>query len=169
MLPQAKTHWKRLHNPDYLGAYALDEGKDLIATIDFVKNEMVTGPDGKKEEKMVAHFQEKSVKPMIINATNAKIIQKLFGSPYIEDWAGQAIQIYSTEVKAFGDVVDALRVRTRLPQTKKDDLTPRHPKWDRAKASVLDKSTTIDSIRKKYILTDENAKLLLDGGEPDAT
>ena len=44
----AQTHWKKLHNPDFLGAYSLDPGKDLIATIKTVRNEQVIGSDGKK-------------------------------------------------------------------------------------------------------------------------
>ena len=28
------THWKKFHNPDYLGSYSLDPGKDMILTID---------------------------------------------------------------------------------------------------------------------------------------
>ena len=29
----SKTHWKKLTNPDYLGAYALEDGEDMIVTI----------------------------------------------------------------------------------------------------------------------------------------
>ena len=109
------THWKKLTNPDYLGSYALEPGQDLIATIKSVGNEEVTGSDGKKEICSVMHFVE-NVKPMILNATNNKTIAKLFKTPYIEEWAGRKIQIYTEKVKAFGDVVDALRVRSKLPQ-----------------------------------------------------
>ena len=35
------THWKRLNNPDYLGAYAFEPGEEKTGTIDFVKNESV--------------------------------------------------------------------------------------------------------------------------------
>lgn len=114
------THWKKLHNPDYLGAYALNPGQDLIATIKTVGNEIVTGPDGKKEECMVMHFAEQDVKPMIINSTNAKTITKLLKTPYIENWSGRKIQIYIAEVKAFGEVVDALRIRPFLPKIETD-------------------------------------------------
>lgn len=113
---ETKTHWKKLHNPDYLGAYALTPGQDLIATIKKVQNEIVTGPDGKKEECMVMHFTEKDTKPMIVNATNAKQIQKLFKTPYIEEWSGRKIQLFIDHVKAFGEVVEALRVRPFLPK-----------------------------------------------------
>lgn len=112
----AKTHWKKLVNPNYLGAYSIEDGKDLILTIKNVRQEEVIGPDGKKEECIVCYFHE-PVKPMIINSTNAKTIQKLLGSPYIEDWLGHKIQIGIEKVKAFGDIVDALRVRKFLPKT----------------------------------------------------
>ena len=110
-----KTHWKKLQNPDYLGAYALEPGQELVLTIRSVVRENVTGPDGKKEDCTVAHFQE-SVKPMILNTTNSKIIEKLYKTPYIEEWAGKKIQIFSAQVKAFGDVVDALRIRPFIPK-----------------------------------------------------
>ena len=109
------THWKKLTNPDYLGAYALDEGQELILTISYVREETVTGPDGKKEDCTVMHFAEK-VKPMILNVTNAKTITKIYNTPYIENWAGKKIQIYVAQVKAFGDLVDALRIRPFIPK-----------------------------------------------------
>lgn len=112
------THWKKLTNPDYLGAYALEPGHDLIVTIASVANETVTGTDGKKETCMVMRFRE-NVKPMVLNATNSKTITKLLKTPYIEYWAGRKIQIFVQEgVKAFGETVDALRIRPYLPVEK---------------------------------------------------
>lgn len=112
------THFKKLMNPDYLGVYALEDGKDMVLTIDKVNQEMVMGADGKKEQCIVCHWRE-DVKPMILNATNCKMIAKLLKSPYIEQWSGHRIQIGSEKVKAFGDVVDALRVRKNLPADEK--------------------------------------------------
>ena len=57
-MSETLTHWKKLMNPDYLGAYALEPGQDLIATIKSVGNEEVTGTDGKKEICSVIHFVE---------------------------------------------------------------------------------------------------------------
>ena len=112
------THWKKLTNPDYLGAYALEPNQDLIVTIKSVANEVVTGTDGKKETCSVMRFVE-NVKPMVLNATNSKTISKLLKTPYIEEWSGRKIQLYvEAGVKAFGDVVDALRVRPFLPVEK---------------------------------------------------
>lgn len=111
------THWKKLHNPDYIGAYILEPGKDLVLTINYVKNEMVTGTDGKKEECTVVHFTEDE-KPMILNATNAKTIEKIYRTPYVEEWGGKKIQLYAEKIKAFGELVDALRVRPFQPAEK---------------------------------------------------
>ena len=108
------THWKKLTNPDYLGAYSLDDGKDIILTVDRVTRETVTGPEGKREECTVIHWRENQ-KPMIANNTNCKMIAKLTGSPFIENWSGHRLQIGISKVKAFGEVVDALRVRDFLP------------------------------------------------------
>lgn len=112
----AQTHWKKLQNPDYLGAYSLDPGKTLIVTIKLLKKEVVTGPDGKKEECTVMTFSDPpGTKPMIVNSTNAKTIQKLYNTPYIEEWAGKKIELYVEKVKAFGEVVEALRIKQRIP------------------------------------------------------
>ena len=108
------THWKKLTNPNYLGAYSIENGQDLILTIKYVQEEKVTGTDGKKDDCVVCHFVE-NAKPMILNATNMKTITKLYKTPYIEEWAGKKIQIGVEKVKAFGDVVEALRVRNRIP------------------------------------------------------
>lgn len=112
------THWKKLTNPDYLGAYAIDPGQELIVTIDYVKNEAVTGTDGNKETCSVMHFVE-NVKPLVLNATNSKTITKLLKTPFIEEWSGRKIQLYvEKNIKAFGDYVDAIRVRPFLPLDK---------------------------------------------------
>ena len=59
------THWKTQFNYDYLGAYRLPDGKDIILTIRETKKEQVVGASGKKEECFVAYFFE-NVKPMIL-------------------------------------------------------------------------------------------------------
>lgn len=118
------THWKALTNPEYLGAYALEGDKKIIATIKSVGLELVVGPEGKKEECTVAHFNEKDIKPMILNVTNCKIIAKLYKTPYIEEWKGRKIEIRKENVRAFGDIVEALRISPTIPKvTVKDEPT----------------------------------------------
>ena len=111
----SETHWKRLINPDYLGAYSLEPGKDMILTIASVKREMITGTGGKQEECTVCHWQENQ-KPMILNRTNCKTISKVTGSPYIEKWTGHRIQIYATTTRMAGETVECLRIRDKAPE-----------------------------------------------------
>lgn len=111
----SQTHWKAMTNPNYLGVYSLPEGRDVILTIKSVGQEMVMDSEGREERCVVMHFQEPE-KPFICNKTNLKRIEKLLKTPYVERWSGHKIQIGSEKVKAFGEVVDALRVRSKLPQ-----------------------------------------------------
>ena len=110
-----KTHWKKYTNPDYLGAYAFQQGEEKTVTIKEVKREMVFNPSGSgKEECTVAHFVE-DVKPLILNTTNCKTIAKVWGTPYIEDWAGRKITLKVKRISAFGEMVDAVRVSGDRP------------------------------------------------------
>lgn len=115
------THWKKLTNPDYLGSYAFDPGEEKIGTIAYVREESVVGADGKKEDCTVAHFAEKDLKPLILNATNCKAITKLYKTPFIEDWAGKRIVMRVQAVKAFGEVVDAVRIKPEIPKAAAPD------------------------------------------------
>lgn len=109
------THWKALTNPDYLGSYAFDRGEEKTGTIKEVKREIVTGPEGKKEECTVCHFSEAELKPLILNVTNCKAITKLYGTPYTEEWVGKRIVMQVQQVKAFGETVDAVRIKPQVP------------------------------------------------------
>lgn len=152
---ETKHHWKTLTNPDYIGAYALEPGKDLTVQIESVQSEQITGAEGKKEMATVAKL--KGQKPFIINSTNAKMISKLANSPYIEDWKGLSITLYAAKVKAFGDIVEALRIRPTAP--KKEQLTPTHAAWTKALEGIKKGSVTLEQIKAKYELskTDEEA------------
>ena len=33
----SKTHWRKMTNPNYMGAYSLDEGRDVVLTIAYVR------------------------------------------------------------------------------------------------------------------------------------
>lgn len=157
---ESKTHWKKLTNPDYIGAYALDPGEERNVKIVKVQREMVAGPDGKKEECTVAHLEGQ--KPFILNVVNQKTITKVTGSPYIEDWSGKWITVYVAKVRAFGDMVDALRVRDKAPNVapSKPDLNPSHARWAGAVKAIEAGNTTIDEIKKSFTLSKENEELL---------
>lgn len=155
---ETKTHWKQLVNPDYLGAYSLSPGQELILTIKSVVREKVTGTGGKKQECTVIHFNEKQ-KPMILNRVNSKTITKVYGTPYIEEWVGKQIQVYADKVDAFGELVEALRIRSFVPQVQKPTLTQDMPAFAKAKEFIKG-GGKIEDIEKKYDFSPE-IKLLL--------
>lgn len=110
-----KTHWKKLNNPDYLGSYAFQPGEEKTVTIKEVRREMVFNPSGSGKEECTVAFFEEPVKPLILNTTNCKTISKVWGTPYIEDWAGCRITLKVKRVSAFGEMVDAVRVSAERP------------------------------------------------------
>jgi hypothetical protein len=154
----SKTHWKKLNNPNYLGAYSLLGVTDeLRVKIKEVKKEEVKGIDGKKDMCIIAYLYNE--KPMILNSTNCKSIAKIHNTPFIDDWKNLDIIIYVKKIKAFGEFVDALRVKEILPE--KEELTPAHKNWASAKKAIKN-GTSIEKIKKAYKLTVENEKLLKD-------
>lgn len=159
------THWKLLVNPDYLGVYSLptDESgkpKDIILTIDKVVREIVTSEGGKKEECTVVHFKEKQ-KPMILNRTNAKMISRLYDTPYIEQWGGHKIKVGRSVTKLKGEEVECLRVRDErqgltLPVLQISDKT----NFDKCK-KALSNGYTVEDLKKKWTISQETEIELL--------
>jgi len=159
-MEESKTHWREFHPTDYLGAYAFEPEEEKILTIREAHHGQVKGDKGRAEDCLVIHWQEKDVKPMIINVTNSKAIAKVSGSPYIEDWVGIKVGLFSAEISAFGEVVEAVRIRQTPPKIVKPILKPTHPKWADASASIQAGTTTVENIRKHYQLSAGNAELL---------
>ena len=154
-------HWKKLVNPDYLGAYSLEkdgEYRNKVVTIESIYKETVVGPSGKKEECVVAKL--KGDKPLVLNMTNLKRIESILGTFNHEKWAGGRIELTVKKVKAYGEITDAIRVVPTPPQ--KPELTPSHPRWGAAKKAVQDGQTTVEKIRNTWVLNETNAKLLTD-------
>lgn len=145
------THWKQLTNPDYIGAYDFQPGEERIVTIKDVKRQMVTGPDGKKEECTIVFFDKG--KPMILNVTNAKSITKLSDTPYIEQWVGVSIKLIVVKVKAFGEVVDALRIKSE--KVVKPMLQVGTPNFEACRKAYLAEPARLDSIKAKYEVSSE--------------
>ena len=155
-----KIHWKKVFDSDYLGACDLEDGKDLKATIQSVEVRRIKNTSGTEEERNVAIFSDKAVKPMILNVTNCKILKKFAGSPYIQDWKNLSVLIYiKKDVKAFGDITEGLRIRDYQPKGR-ESLTPKHQAWTNA-VEFVKGGKSIDDIKKKYDLTEANEKKLL--------
>lgn len=155
------THIRKLSNPHYIGSYELMSGDnpiELTVTIEKVVQEMVQNGD-KKDECIVMYLN--GHKPMIINSTNRKALQKATGTDFIERMIGKQVTLYVAKIKAFGETVDALRIRPNAPIAPQlPELNEAHPKWAGALKAMKAGNTTIDAIKKSYLITTENeAKL----------
>jgi hypothetical protein len=60
---------------------------------------------------------------MVMNATNLKAVSKVIGTPFIEDWVGNKLEVTSKKVKAFGEIHDALRIVIKKIESFKPELT----------------------------------------------
>jgi hypothetical protein len=110
-------------NPNYLGSWDLEElpNRELTLTIDkIVDEEVVT--NGKTEKCTVCYWTDKTYKPMILNVTNKKRIAKLYKTKDSEKLKGKAVIICTEKVKAFGDIHDALRIKSIIPPTQNKEL-----------------------------------------------
>lgn len=144
------THWKKLINPEYFGAYALPNGEDLTVTIEAVRLETITVQGGKKEEHMIAHLA--GYKPLILNRTNSKSINKLYG-PFIEHWAGKPVTLYASTTKMAGDIVECVRIR---PTVEKAPLQPLSAtRFVAALQKVKEGTFPAEKLRAGFALTEE--------------
>jgi len=156
-----KTHWKKVFNRDYLGSCDLIDGKDMNAVISHIETKEIDNSTGKKAKCNIAVFTGK-VKPMVLNVTNSRILAKFAGTPFIEAWKNLDVTIYvDDKVKAYGDVVEGLRFRTKQPKIKKEILTPSHPKWIDAVEYLKKPDSTSANILKYWDVSEENIKKLL--------
>lgn len=161
-----KTHWKKMRNKKYLGEWDLLDGEELTVTIRNVqKEEMKAHAAAKVEINPVAYFKEIE-KGLVLNVTNSTMIAKLCDSPYIEDWVGQKITVYRKQGCKMpgGKKGPALRVSEKKPAPKKSErkeLTPEMEKiWANA-VEALKGGKTIDVIKSRYMLSQENESKLL--------
>jgi hypothetical protein len=146
-------HWKALTNPLYLGSYDFQPGEERIVTVKDVKREMVKGQEG-TEEHTIVHFTE-GYKPMIMNATNSKMLTNLSGSPYVEKWIGTSFKLVIVKIKAFGEFIDALRIKSEKVVKTLPELTLDSPNFIKVKDAIKNGKATIEQVETKYKLSEE--------------
>lgn len=121
-----KTHWKKVvSDPNFIGEGDFQEGEEKVLTIERVNQaETVQTAEG-RSKKAVVHWKEPGNKPMILNVARSKNIEKVAGSGYFEDWPGVRVQLYIEHgIKAFGEVVSAVRVRPFKPRAQQKAPIP---------------------------------------------
>ena len=116
----SEHHWRNEFTSNYFGSHLMPaDGKDMILTISRVQPEDLMTTDGSKKHSLVCYWAEDAL-PLVLNKTNARQIAKLLKENDYTKWAGRMIQIYvDHKVKAFGETVDGIRVRPKLPESVK--------------------------------------------------
>lgn len=154
---EVRTHWKKLVDPRYIGAYALPNGDDLTVTIQVVQRETITMMGGKKEDHSIMYLV--GHKPMILNATNSKSIHKLYG-PFIEDWAGKQITLFASTANLGKEMVECLRVRPSVPAKVKPPIAAE--RLTKALEQIRAGQYTIGKLRGNFTLTHDQDILVAD-------
>lgn len=99
----------------------LFDNGEVIATIKDVQLESLKSRERGEESKPVMYFKELP-KGLIVNKTNWGICAKLFNSDDSDDWTGERVALVKVDVDAFGDVVQAIRIKSQKPATNKQDV-----------------------------------------------
>jgi hypothetical protein len=115
-------HWRNLTDMQHLRAECFAPKERKVLTIKEIRRDQVTSNNGEVEEKPVAVFEE-NVLPMVLNVTNCKTIEKLYGTGNIYEWIGKKIQVFATTTKVAGQSVPCLRIENTIPETNKIQYT----------------------------------------------
>lgn len=157
-----KTHYRKVYKSDHLGVADLEElledGKSLIFTIKEVKQELNVTVAGKKGDFNIAYFNEK-IKPLVLNATNAKIVSKFNNnSSFVEDWSDTIIELYiDPNVKMKGELVGGIRIKPIKPTPKEKPIFN-----ESHFAQAFDRNITIERIKQTRQVTKEVEQKYLD-------
>jgi hypothetical protein len=150
-----KHHYRNVFKSDHLGSADLEDlienGTPLIFTITHAKQEIGVKVAGKKMDANIIYFKE-PIKPMVVNATNGKILKKFTGSSFVEDWNNVLVELYIDEnVKAVtGGTTQGVRIMQIQPQLKKVKADFTEANFELAKKA----GATKEKIESIYNLTD---------------
>ena len=103
------THWRKYRDQRFIGSWDIETGKDITVTIEKIERGKVNTDRG--EANLPILYFKGGKKGMVLNVTNAQIIEHNLKSPDIEEWIGKQITLYTAKVKVSGQLVDAIRVK----------------------------------------------------------
>ena len=170
MTQQNKTHYRKVFDSPYLSAADIVE--PVALTIRCVQVE--ADKTKKTKDKMnPAYFVEREIrageplKPMILNATNSKMVAKITGSPFLEDWNGVTVEIYVDHNVRFGrETVEGLRIRPAAIRPKeKKELIPANQKMWQYAIDAYKRDGNLDAVEARVLINEENRQLLIQQAE----
>lgn len=113
-MQRPKTHYRKAFDSPYLSS------ADIVEPTTLTIARVALEPDKSKKSKdnfNTAYFVEKEIrpgeklKPMILNATNSRVLKDMCGSPWIDDWQGTVTVYVDRNVKFGRDTVEGLRIK----------------------------------------------------------
>lgn len=103
--------YRTYYDKEFIGWWDLHI--DTVVTIKDVRPGKVKGDDGNESSKAIVTLSEFE-KPWVCNITNAKCVANMYGNDTTK-WRGKKITLFPTQVQAFGDSRDCIRVRPSKP------------------------------------------------------
>lgn len=92
------------------------KGEEVIVTVERLGQGNVAMDDKPEEIKWMVKFKEFS-KPMVLNSTNIRTLERLLGDE-TDDWVGKEVVLYVDENVSFGgELVGGLRLKSAKPAT----------------------------------------------------
>ncbi|OAM44444.1 hypothetical protein A7Q03_08760 [Eikenella sp. NML99-0057] len=166
MTQQNKTHYRKVFDSPYLSAADIVE--PVVLTIRCVQVE-ADKTKKTKDSMNTAYFAEREIrageplKPMILNATNSKMVAKITGSPFLEDWNGVQVEIYVDHNVRFGrETVEGLRIRPAAVRPKeKKELTPANQKMWQYAIDAYKRDGNLDAVEARVLINEENRQALI--------
>lgn len=115
-----KTHWRGeidSNSEVFTSAdlFEIGAGKDVTFQIAGTKRGELKNPELGKSKRTIMVSLVGVAKPWGLNVTNAKMLERITGSPYRDDWTGARVTLYVTTVKSHGEEVTCIRVRPSKP------------------------------------------------------
>jgi hypothetical protein len=146
------THWKKTVKKDspYLGEWDIEGKSPLTLTIESVTEETAKSERGETTV-LCVHFRG-AKKGMILNSTNATILERQAGTPDREKWVGHKITLRRATCYNRTEGVDETCIRfdkgevktlpKRMPKFTYIDAFPATPKQDVASVEKIEPATT---------------------------
>lgn len=159
-----KTHYRKVFKSDHLGVADLEDllesNSDMIFTISHVRQEIGAKVAGKKIDANIAYFAE-NIKPLCLNATNSKVLKKLTGSVFVEDWSGIRVKLYIDPSASFaGERTGGVRINPNRV-TERASLKPGTVQWDNA-VKAYKRDGDLKAVLKRVDVSKENQALIKD-------
>lgn len=161
-----KTHYRKVFKSDHLGVADIEDlieaKSNLIFNIKHVRQEIGVRVAGKKGNFNIAYFSE-SIKPLVLNATNSKVMKGLSGgSSFVEDWQGITVRLYIDPNASFGgEVTGGVRINPSPPAQRPVITKDDEKKWTNA-TNAYKRDGNFDAVLERADISDADRQCIIE-------